>query len=231
MKKNEAKEKAIKPEESIKAFEKIMRTYAPANVWPDVPAEVKAEYKWYLVLRDWLCALVPGGNINDYCHVELLCADMHEPAITEVKATVFTHTHRFLIHAMEEWFSVQALKRKPLAGTEIGGETYQGDDLYKGRFTVDNWEEAKKRILSYELVKVIKEARISERLKFNSHYRDAEGKEFYAEWYQMGDRISEHKTYELVGEKEDGEIPDPESTDTKYAGTDMKVTGLKPEKK
>ena len=211
--KKRGKEKPIKPEAksfekaadkaktAMEVFEKVMRTYAPAKVWPDVPAEVKAEYKWYLVLRDWLCEIVPGGNINDYCHVELLCADMHEPAITEVKATIFTRTHRFIIHAMEEWFIVQALKRKPLAGSEIGGEEYQGDDLYKGRFTVDNWEEAKKRILRYELVKVIKEVRISERyLKFNSHYKNAEGKEFYADWFQMGDKIVEQRVYELVEE-------------------------------
>lgn len=197
---------ADKAKTAMEAFEKVTRTYAPAKVWPNVPAEVKAEYKWYLVLRDWLCEIVPGGNLNDYCHVELLCADAHEPAITEVKATIFTHTHRFLIHAMEEWLIVRALKRKPLAGSEIGGEEYQGDDLFKGRFTVDNWEEAKKRILRYEMVKVIKEVRISERyLKFNSHYKNAKGKEFYAEWFQMGDKISGHKTYEFVGEKEEGE--------------------------
>ena len=203
--KNEVKEKTINPVEAVKAFEKVTRTYAPAKVWPDVPAEVKAEYKWYLVLRDWLCEIVPGGNINDYCHVELLCADMHEPAITKIKATVFTRTHRFVICAKEDWFSVQALKRKPLAGTEIGGEAYQGDDLFQGKFTVDNWEEIKKRILKYELVKVIKEVRVSERyLKFNSHYKDAKGKEFYAEWFQMGDAIAEHKVYELVGESNEG---------------------------
>jgi len=212
MNKNEAKEKAIKPgvksfekamnktKVASEAFEKVMRTYAPANVWPDVPDEVKAEYKWYLVLRDWLCEIVPGGNINDYCHVELLSADMHEPAIDEVKATIFTRTHRFLIHATEEWFTVQALKRKPLAGTAIDSEEYYGDDLFKGRFAVDNWVEAKKRILRYELVKVIKEARISERLKFNSHYKNAEGREFYAEWFQMGDKIAEQRVYELVEE-------------------------------
>ena len=205
MKEKKGKEKPIKPVEAAKAFEKVFRTYAPARVWPDVPAEVKAEYKWYLVLRDWLCEIVPGGNLNDYCHVELLCADMHEPAITEVKATVFTRTHRYLIHAMEEWFAVQALKRKPLAGTEIGGEQYHGDDLFKGRFTVDNWEEAKKRILRYEMVKVIKEARTSERYqKFSSHYKDAEGKESYAEWLQKGDAIAEHKVYKLVSKSAEG---------------------------
>ena len=70
---------------------------------------------------------------------------------------------------------------------------------------MDNWKEAKKRILRYELVKVIKEARVSEKyLKFNSHYKDAKGKEFYAEWFQMGDGISEHKVYELVGESKEG---------------------------
>ena len=212
------KEKTIKPVEAVKAYEKIMRTYAPAKVWPDVPEEVKQGYSWYLVLRDWLCEIVPGGNINDYCHVELISADMHEPAIDEVKATIFTRTHRYLIHANEEWFTVQVLKRKPLAGTAIDSEEYYGDDLFKGRFTVDNWQEIKKRILCYELVKVVKEARVSEQyLKFNSHYKDAEGKEFYAEWFQMGDKISEHKTYELVGEKEEGEIGDSDSESTDAA--------------
>lgn len=204
--KNIDKGKSIKPVEAVKAFEKVIRTYTPANVWPDVPDCVMEEYKWYHVLRDWICEIVPGGNINDYCHVELLCADMHEPAMTEVRVTIFTRTHRYLIIAMEKWFTVQALKRKPLAGTEIGGEEYRGDDLFKGRFTVDNWQQAKKRILSYEFVKVIKEVRTSEQyLKLNSHYKDAEGREIYAEWMQKGDAIREHKIYRLVDKPNEGE--------------------------
>lgn len=203
--KTKGKEKPIKPVEATKAFEKVFRTYAPARVWPDVPAEVKAEYKWYLVLRDWLCEVVPGGNLNDYCHVELIAADMNEPKINNVRATIFTHTHRYVIEANEDWFSVQALKRKPLAGSELGGEEYSGDDLFRGRFAVDNWEEAKKRIIRYEMVKIKKDARVEEKyLKFNSHYKDAEGKEFYAEWLQKGDAIAEHKLYELVGESAEG---------------------------
>ena len=195
MKEKEGKEKPIKP----KPFRKVIETYAPAFVWPDVPNEVKKLCKFYHVLRDWLCAIVPKGELREYCKIELIHSDDNEFNIVKVRAVLYSHTYRYVIKASDKTLFVQALKRKPLAGTEGGEETYEGNHLFKGAFSIQSWEYAKNQILRHECVKVLKSSRTEEVwINFNSHYKDAKGKETYAEWIQLGDEIRGHKVYKLV---------------------------------
>lgn len=184
-----------------RVFTRVIKTSAPALVWPDVPDEVKKEVKFYHILRDWLCAIVPKGELREYCKIALIHNDDNEFNIVKVKAVLYSHTYRYVIEASEKRLFIKALKRKPLAGTEGGEETYEGDDLVDCAFTIDNWEIAKNQILKYESVKVLKSVRTEEVwVSLSSHYRrgSKEGMQCYAEWEQKGDEIRNHKVYELV---------------------------------
>lgn len=203
MTKEKVKEKTIKP----KPFEKIIKTYAPAAVWPNVPEEVRKQYSWHLVLRDWLCEIVPGGDLDKYCKVELIQSPDNEFNVAEIVATLYTRENRFLIIANEEKIFIEATRRKPLAGTEFGEETYEGDELYQGGFSVEEWQEAKNQIFRYEFVRVTKDHRTGLRWQtLNSHYSNAGGIEFYAEWEQRGDEIRNHRVYQMIGEKKVGVV-------------------------
>jgi len=162
-------------------------------------------------LRTWIKEICPSQNVDDYCQI---MADSAAPEVMKVR--VFTHDYRYSIFAtsrpddpdnhQEALLSCTATRRKSLAG--VTDHTYA--DLVDGKFSRVTWELIKATILRFELVKIAAKARWQ---KCSSHY-ESHGKQYYDEWLQKGEEIKEHKTYELVGEKEYGVVAsDPESTD------------------
>ena len=200
MSKTNDKEKSIKPV----PFKKVIETFAPAFVWPDVPEEVKKEYPWNNVLRDWICEITPEGKIEEYMNISLTQHEgsKHDLGVAEIRVTFFTHTYRYELTATEKEVYLEALDRKPIAGTECAGAEYRGKGVFRGTFSVDSWNEIKKRIIRVEAVKIVKYARDEEKReywrKLTSHYADSDGKEKFAEWEQKGDEIRNHRIYERV---------------------------------
>lgn len=138
------------------------KSIIPARVWPDIPEELKKECKWYRVLRDWLCEIVPGGDINQYCAIGLRRSYDHEFNIAEIEAVLYSHTYRYSIVASEERLYVNVEMRKPIAGFGGGGKMdyeFERNELFDGKFSARNWEFVKNEILRYEMVKIVKQAR------------------------------------------------------------------------
>lgn len=150
-------------------------------------------------LRTWLKEICPKQNLEDYCQV------MAESVAPEVmKVRVFTHDYRYSIIAKETTDAkgrliCSATRRKSLAGAT----DHLYADLVQGDFKRVIWELIKAAILRFELVKLTAKAKEERWRPMCSHY-ESHGKQYYEEWLQKGDRISEHKSYELVGEKEEG---------------------------
>jgi len=164
-------------------------------------------------LRDWLKEICPKQNLEDYCQI---MADSATPEVMKIR--VFTHDYRYSIFATESadqpeelhkaLLSCEATRRKSLAGlTE-----HRYARLVDGPFTRVTWELIKTTILRFELVKLTAKAKDDQWRNMSSHF-ESHGKQYYEEWLQKGGEISEHKTYELVGEKQYGVASDPESTD------------------
>ena len=178
--KMEGKEKPIKPEESSGFL--LQLTWAK--------------------LRSWLGEICPYGKLDDYCQVMA-----NDTPLGLMKVRVFTHDYRYSIFAKKQDDGASlictASRRKPLAG--LTDHTYAV--LVDDNFSRATWERIKSAILRFELVKLTaraKEAKEEKWRKESSHY-ELHGKQYYDEWLQKGDQISEHKTYELVGEKEEGQ--------------------------
>lgn len=164
-------------------------------------------------LRTWLKEICPKQNLEDYCQI------MTDNASLDImKVWLFTHDYRYSIYATgrpdepetlkKALLSCDATRRKSLAG--LTEHTYA--HLVDGHFTHVTWELIKAAILRFELVKIVGKAKEERWRNMSTHY-ESNGKHYYDEWLQKGDMISEHKTYELVGEKEEGMASDPESTD------------------
>lgn len=153
-------------------------------------------------LRTWLKEICPKQNVEDYCQV---LAESKNPEV--LKARIYTHDYRYTIFATEKGvdkipiLTCSALQRKSLAGLDsFTGHLYA--DLVDGKFCRVTWELIKAAILRFELVKITAKAKVQWQ-RMTSHFQ-SNGKHYYVEWLQKGDMISEHKTYELVGEKEEG---------------------------
>ena len=154
-------------------------------------------------LRTWFKEICPKQNLENYCQV---LADSASPEVMKVR--VFTHDYRYTIIATEKGIdkmpilTCSALRRKSLAGLDFfTGHLYA--DLIDGKFCRVTWELIKAAILRFELVKITAKAKVQWQ-RMTTHFQSG-GKHYYEEWLQKGDRISEHKTYELVGEKEEGQ--------------------------
>ena len=163
--------------------------------------------------RDWLAEICPKGKPEDYCQI---MANSATPELMKVR--VFTHDYRYSIYATgrpdepekleKALLSCDATRRKSLAGrTE---HTFA--HLVDGQFTRVTWGLIKASILRFELVKITAKAEEEQWQKMSTHF-ESHGKHYYEEWLQKGKKISEHRTYELVGEKEEGMASDPESPD------------------
>ncbi|MCW4050770.1 MAG: hypothetical protein NWE89_13650 [Candidatus Bathyarchaeota archaeon] len=137
----------------------------------------------------------------------MIMADSANPEVMKVR--IFTHDYRYSIfvtsrpddpdNLQKALLSCSALRRKPLAG--LTDHVYA--NLVDGKFTRVTWELIKAAILRFELVKIVGKAK-EERWRNMSTHFESNGKHYYEEWLQKGKQISEHKTYELVGEKEEG---------------------------
>ncbi len=150
-------------------------------------------------LRDWLAEICPWGKIEDYCQI---MADSAAPEV--IKVRIFSHVYRYSIIAKETaggktYLGCQVMRRKSLAG-EIH---YKGANLPDGNFERANWEKIKDAILGFEFVKITARAKKQKWNTMHSYYEQND-KQYYDTWLQYGNRIRDHKTYELVGEKEEG---------------------------
>lgn len=154
--------------------------------------------------RTWLKEICPKQNVEDYCQI------MTDSAAHEVmKVRIYTHDYRYSIYATSRpdepdklhkaLLSCTASRRKSLAG--LTEHTYA--HLVDGKFTRVTWELIKAAILRFELVKITAQAKEEQWRNMSTHF-ESNGKHYYEEWLQKGKRISEHRTYELVGEKEEG---------------------------
>ncbi len=166
------------------------------------------EFEWRSKLIKWLREICPKQNADDYCQI---MTDSTNPATMKVR--LFTHDYRYTIIVTaktddEIWLSCSSLRRKSLAG--LTDHFYA--NLVDGQFSQVTWELIKVAILRFELVKITAKAK-EERWQNMSNHFESNGKQYYEEWLQKGKQISEHRTYELVGEKEEGVASDPESTD------------------
>ncbi len=157
-------------------------------------------------LRDWLAEICPKGKPEDYCQI---MANSAAPEVMKVR--IFTHDYRYSIFAtgrpdqpeknQKAMLSCEVTSRKSIAGlTE-----HRYAHLVDGQFTRVTWELIKAAILRFELVKIAGKAREDHWRKMNSHY-EQDDKQYYAEWEQCGDRIRDHKVYEIVGAKSEGII-------------------------
>ncbi|MCK4783329.1 MAG: hypothetical protein KAV87_06225 [Desulfobacteraceae bacterium] len=168
---NEAKEKAIKPEESSGFLLQL--------IWAK--------------LRSWLEEICPHGELDDYCQVMA-----NDTPLGIVKVRIFTHDYRYSIFIKQLvgenlCLSCSATRRKSLAG--VTDYTYA--DLVDGKFSRVTWELIKASILRFELVKLTVRARGEQWQKMNSHY-EMDGRQIYAEWLQRGDEIKDNRIYELT---------------------------------
>ena len=160
-------------------------------------------------LRDWLAEICPKGKPEDYCQI---MANSAKPEAMKVR--LFTHDYRYSIFATEQPDGKASLactvtSRKSLAG--LTEHMYR--DLVNGNFARVTWELIKASILRFELVKVTAKAREDQWRKMCSHY-EQDGKRYYAEWLQCGDRIRDHKVYEFVSAKSEGVVKKPDIEQT-----------------
>lgn len=131
-----------------------------------------------------------------------------------ISVRVFTKDHLYNIVAKESYLGCTMSNRKGRAGEDWT----RGHDLPDGKFTYSTWNHIKLAMLRTEFVKVTRpldaksisasQAMSDEEMegfeRHHSHYSDKKGKQFYAEWLQKGERICEHKVYELIGESNEG---------------------------
>ena len=147
-------------------------------------------------LRDWLAEICPKGKPEDYCQI---MADSAAPEVMKVR--VFTHDYRYSIFVTEQgidkmpMLACTASRRKSLAG--LTQHLYA--DLVDGKFSRVTWDLIKAAILRFELVKITANAREDQWRKMCSHY-EHDGRQFYTEWLQCGEKIKENKVYEFVGD-------------------------------
>ena len=190
-----------------------MKKTTQGKVEPPKPWPAETGMSLRSQLRTWLKEICPKQNVEDYCQI---MADSASPEVMKVR--VFTHDYRYSIYATgrpdepekleKALLSCDATRRKSLAGrTE---HTFA--HLVDGQFTRVTWELIKASILCFELVKITAKAEEEQWRKMSTHF-ESHGKHYYEEWLQKGNQITEHRTYELVGEKEEGVASDPESTD------------------
>lgn len=157
------------------------------------------EFEWKSKLLKWLREICPEQNADDYCQI---MADSTDPAVMKVR--IFTHDYRYTIIVTaktddEIWLSCAATRRKSLAG--VTDHIYA--DLVNEKFSRETWELIKDAILRFEFVKLTAKAKEEKWREMSTHF-ESHGKQYYEEWLQKGNQISDQKTYELVGEKEEG---------------------------
>ena len=164
-------------------------------------------------LRDWLAEICPKGKPEDYCQI---MANSATPELMKVR--IFTHDYRYSIFATgrpdepekihKALLSCEVTRRKSVAGlTE-----HQYAHLVDGNFSRVTWELIKAAILQFELVKIAVKAREDQWRKMCSHY-EQDGRQFYAEWLQCGDKTDGYKLYKLLGTSEEGVIEKPTMRD------------------
>ncbi len=181
----------------------------PPKPWPPEPGESLRSQ-----LRTWLKEICPGQKMEDYCQI---MADSAAPELMKVR--IFTHDYRYSIFATgrpdepekihHALLSCEVTSRKSLAGLT----QHRYAHLVDGQFTRVTWELIKAAILQFELVKIAVKAREDQWRKMCSHY-EQDGKRYYAEWLQCGDRIRDHKVYEFVSAKSEGVVKKPDIEQT-----------------
>ena len=164
----------------------------------DPPAGMEKDMRSQL--RDWLAEICPKGKPEDYCQI---MANSAAPELMKVR--IFTHDYRYSIYAtgrpdepetlQKALLSCDATRRKSLAG--LTEHTFA--HLVDGHFTRVTWDLIKAAILRFELVKITAKAREDQWRKMCSHY-EHDGRQFYTEWLQCGEKIKENKVYEFVGD-------------------------------
>lgn len=158
--------------------------------------------------REWLKEICPWEKVEDYCQ---FMADSAAPEV--IKVRIFSHVYRYTIIAKETvgnktYLGCQVMRRKSLAGETY----YKGADLPDGNFNRATWEKIKDAILGFELVKITARAKKQKWNTMRSHY-EQDGKQYYAVWLQCGEKIRDHKTYELLGTREEGVVKKPAMRD------------------
>lgn len=107
------------------------------------------------ILRKMVSEICPGNIINEHVKIYGIKRD-------NMVLSVFTRNFEYEInvHPLADydplWMIIMARGRKVIAG-ENRPQEFQ---IYAGDFNHENWLEVKDKILQFELVKIVKQARI-----------------------------------------------------------------------